>query len=211
MQVCYTPGMSSPPMRALPGRRPRRGTPAETRARLVAAAARVFNRDGYHGTDSNRIARAGGYAPGTFYKHFPEKRAVFLAAYEAWVGAEWRAIAAEVARSEPPHALARRIVALVLGHHRRWRGLRASMLGLLATDRQVRAFYRRQRRLQLGMLRALRQRFHGSPRSAEEDAVLLFTLERVADAAAQGELHDLGLSAARTIAMLQALVVRHLG
>ncbi len=83
------------------------------------------------------------------------------------------------------------------------------MLALVAVDRQVRAFYRRQRRLQLRMLRALRQRFGGSARSAEEDGVLLFTLERVADAAAQGELHDLGLSTTRTRALLQALVVRH--
>src|SRR5439155_19483347 len=73
-------------------RRPRRGSPAETRARLVAAAAREFGRVGYDGTDSNRLARAAGYAPGTFYKHFADKRAIFLEAYRAWVTAEWVAI-----------------------------------------------------------------------------------------------------------------------
>ena len=52
--------------------RPKRGQSADTRERLVAAAAAVFNRDGYHGTDSNRLARAAGYAPATFYKHFPD-------------------------------------------------------------------------------------------------------------------------------------------
>jgi AcrR family transcriptional regulator len=50
--------------------RPRRGTPAQTRERLVAAAAILFNRAGYHGTDSNRIARAAGYSTGTFYLNY---------------------------------------------------------------------------------------------------------------------------------------------
>src|ERR1700752_2615921 len=76
------------------GPRPRRGKPSDTRARLVTTAAAVFNRVGYHGTDSNRLARAAGYAPATFYKHFAHKRAIFLAAYEAWVTAEWEAIRA---------------------------------------------------------------------------------------------------------------------
>src|SRR5260370_38576188 len=72
--------------------RPRRGSPAETRERLVAAAARLFNRAGYHGTDSNRIAKEAGYATGTFYKHFKNKREAFLAAYEVCVASEWKTV-----------------------------------------------------------------------------------------------------------------------
>src|SRR5271170_2352101 len=101
--------------KALAGR-PRRGTPAQTRARLVAAAAAVFNRDGYYGTDSNRIARAAGYAPATFYKHFPDKRAIFLAAYEAWVSAEWSAIERSLGRARAPAQTAAELVNLSLRH-----------------------------------------------------------------------------------------------
>src|ERR1700731_944322 len=77
--------------------RPRRGSPAQTRERLVAAAAKLFNRVGYHGTYSNRIAREAGYSPGVFYKHFADKQEIFLAAYEIWVASEWKAVAAELA------------------------------------------------------------------------------------------------------------------
>jgi AcrR family transcriptional regulator len=189
-------------------RRPRRGRPAETRARLVAAAATVFNTDGYHGTDSNRLARAAGYAPATFYKHFANKRDAFLAAYEAWVTAEWAAVEAAVAAGGSPAVRAARIVDMTLALHRRWRGLRASLRALVATDPAVRAFYRRQRRRQLRMLAALRAR-SGGRRSREEDALLLFVLERVADAAADGELTDLRLSPRRTAALLRALVAGH--
>jgi AcrR family transcriptional regulator len=185
--------------------RPRRGTPAATRARLVAAAALVFNRDGYHGTDSNRLARAAGYAPATFYKHFPDKRTLFLAVYEAWVTAEWAAIERVLRTDAPSATRAARIVTMVVALHRRWRGLRAGLRALVATDPAARAFYRAQRRRQLSLV----ARLGGSARG-EDAAVLLFTLERVADAIADGELHDLRLALAPTLARLRALVLQHL-
>lgn len=190
--------------------RPRRGTRDETRARLVAAAAEVFNRDGYHGTDSNRIARAAGYAPGSFYKHFPDKRAIFLEAYEAWVSAEWQAVAAAVEAGGSTEEVTARIVGLVLALHRRWRGFRASMRALVATDAAARRCHRRQRAQQLRMLQRLRARHRLRPRSPEEDAFLLFTLERVCDALAEGEARDLGLGARRMVALLTATLARHL-
>jgi AcrR family transcriptional regulator len=42
-------------------------------AQVVAAAAELFNRDGWR-RPAGRIARAAGYAVGTFYKHFADKR-----------------------------------------------------------------------------------------------------------------------------------------
>ena len=45
----------------------------------------------------------------------------------------------------------------------------------------------------------------------EEDAVLLYTLERVCDAIAEGELRDLGLAVEPTIDVLRALVERSIG
>ena len=75
-----------------PHQRQRHRQPVETRRALIEAAARIFNSAGYHSTDSNRIAREAGYAPGTFYVHFPDKLAIFLEVYESWVSAEWSSI-----------------------------------------------------------------------------------------------------------------------
>jgi len=188
---------------ALRRERPRRGAPEDTRARLVAAAAGAFNRHGYHRTDSNRIAQAAGYAAGTFYKHFADKRDIFLAAYEGWVTAEWDAIAQELRVPGSRDDVAERIVALVLRHHTRWRGLRSSMGALLAEDAKVRTFHRAQRRRQLELLRAMRAHSPESARSAEEDALLLFTLERACDAIANGEVRDLGLDRARMLDLIR--------
>jgi AcrR family transcriptional regulator len=52
---------------------------AETRARLLAAARELFARDGYDATRPQDIARAADVAIGTFYVHFADKRAAFLA------------------------------------------------------------------------------------------------------------------------------------
>jgi AcrR family transcriptional regulator len=101
--------------------RPARGSPAETRQRLIQAAAVELETEGYFATDSNRIARAAGYAPGTFYKHFADKRAIFLAVYDDWVDAEWRAISDVVAAGAPLAELAGQLVDLLIAHHRRWR------------------------------------------------------------------------------------------
>ena len=173
--------------------RPRRGTPEQTRERLVAAAANLFNRVGYHGTDSNRIAKEAGYATGTFYRHFKDKREIFLAAYETWVSSEWKSLADELSGEGNPEAIARRLVMLSIEFHIRWRGLRASLLELVFADAEVRRFYRKQRRRQLDLMAELRARIGAPPRRREDDAIHLFTTERTFDALAQGELQDLDL------------------
>ena len=204
--------MSSPNRRRRgPAAPERRSARAEaTRTRLVAAAAEAFNLAGYHGTDSNRIARAAGYAPAMFYKHFADKRAIFLAAYGAWVTTEWSAIEQEVTAGGGAKEIAARVVRLVLDLHRRWRGLRASLLALVASDAEVRRFYREQRRRQLRMLADLRARLGGASRAPAEDAVLLFTLERTCDAVANGELKELGLAVEPVLAVVRAHLVDHL-
>jgi AcrR family transcriptional regulator len=169
----------------------------------VAAAARLFNRFGYHGTDSNRIAHEAGYSTGTFYKHFRDKREIFLAAYETWVASEWKAVASELSAGKSPDAVARRLVSLSVQFHTRWRGLRASLLELVFTDPHVRRFYRQQRRRQLDVMATLRSRISAPSRTREEDAIHLFTTERTYDAIAQGELRNLGLSRK---AVLRAMV-----
>jgi AcrR family transcriptional regulator len=181
---------------------------------LVTTAAAVFNRDGYHGTDSNRLARAAGYAPATFYKHFPDKRTILLAAYEAWVTTEWQGIGTALRAARTPAERAETIVDLVLEHHRRWKGLRASLRALVATDPVARRFHRAQRRRQLELLAGMRRRpgrddapDRGSGASSRvSDAIMLFTLERTLDAIAEGETEALGLAEVAVIARLRVIV-----
>ncbi len=192
-----------------PAPRPRRGPPEETRNRLVQAAAEIFNRDGYEGTDSNRIAREAGYSPGTFYKHFVDKREVFLAVYEEWVTREWREVSAHAAARGTARERAEQIVRMFLAHHRRWRGFRASLRALVSYEPAVRDFYRAQRRKQLELLARMREAV-GVPGSREADALLLFTLERTSDAFAEDEPESLKLSSEALHALIVDLVTARL-
>jgi AcrR family transcriptional regulator len=169
------------------GPRPRRGAPDETRRRLVMAAAREIEDHGYFATDSNRIARAAGYAAGTFYKHFADKRAVFLAVYDEWVSTEWAQIAAIVARGEPAADTAAAIADAVIAHHRTWPRFRASLRALVALDDEVRLAQRAWRKKQLAMTRGL------GAGSGPGAALLLLVAERIGDAIADGETAALGL------------------
>lgn len=174
--------------------RPLRGAPQETSQRLVAAAALLFNRAGYHGTDSNRIAHAAGYATGVFYKHFRDKREIFLAAYLEWSRAEWEEVAKIFASGGSNREMARKLVGMSIKFHTRWRGLLASLRELVFSDPVVRRFHRRQRRNQLDRMAELRRQRGSRAHRREEDLVHLYTTERVYDAIAQGDLRVLGLS-----------------
>src|ERR1700742_2024274 len=50
--------------------------------RLKRAARKLFVERGYHATRPQDIAREAGLGHGTFYLHFPDKRACFLAFVE---------------------------------------------------------------------------------------------------------------------------------
>ena len=178
----------------LPLPRPRRGAPQETRDRLVAAAARLFNRVGFYGTDSNRIAQSAGYSTGVFYKHFKDKREIFLAAYEQWSLAEWQEVTTILSTGGSDREIARQLVLMFIEVHTEWRGLLASLRQLVFTDATVRKFHRRQRKRQLEWMAQLRARRNASPRRREQDIVYLYTTERTFDAIAQGELRALGLN-----------------
>lgn len=58
------------------------GKGAETRQRIVAQAAPVFNTRGYSGTSMAELTRATGLEKGGIYNHFPSKEALALAAFD---------------------------------------------------------------------------------------------------------------------------------
>jgi AcrR family transcriptional regulator len=162
-----------------------------TRDQLLAAAARELNTRGYFGTDTNRIARAAGFAPATFYKHFEHKRAVFLAVYDDWVEREFAGLADVLASGGDPHQQAARVADLLIEHHRRWHGFRASLRALVASDAVVRRHHRRNRARQLDLIGGFAGNGADAHRRAR-DVVLLLVVERLCDAIADGEVAALG-------------------
>jgi AcrR family transcriptional regulator len=177
--------------------------PDETNRALVAAAAKLFNSVGYFGTDSNRIAREAGYAPGTFYNHFPDKLGIFLEVYRQWVEAEWQAIAAAIATKSSPTSERARIAGTILEHHRKWRIFRASLRALTATDARVRQARLAQREGQIAQTaELLRARGTRASRARIYASLLLF--EILCDAVADGDTVSLGIKDGEILACLEA-------
>jgi AcrR family transcriptional regulator len=163
---------------------PVRRDPEATRARLVAAAADEFRERGFEGTNTNRIAARAGFAPQTFYRHFADKRAIFLAVHDAWA-AEERALVDGFGNPD-------KAAELLIAHHVHWRLMRLSLRQLMAVDGQVRKARAEGRRAQ--MLRLGASQPHLAGRSGEELLSSLLWVERLCEAHADGELEDAGLS-----------------
>jgi AcrR family transcriptional regulator len=161
--------------------------PAQTRKDLLRAAMREFNTHGFAGTDTNRIARVAGYAPQTFYRHFDDKIAIFLAVYEDWWQAE---VSALDASQSPAPASAKKAAEIAIDFHTRWRVFRRSLRLLSVEDARVRASRAQARQVQI----ARAKQRNPAKRSDAEWVALLLTSERLCDAVADGELADLGLN-----------------
>jgi AcrR family transcriptional regulator len=205
-------------------KKPPARAPEETRSKLVEAAGKLFNSVGYFGTDSNRIAREAGYAPGTFYVHFADKREIFLEVYRGWVDSEWRAIAAAIApekgagarslehvpekwkpafRKGHATALSLRIAQAVLRHHREWRMFRKSLRALTVTDERVHQARVAQRARQIAQTSAL-LKARGVSQSPARIYANLLLFEILCDAVADGDTATLGLKERDILARLAA-------
>jgi AcrR family transcriptional regulator len=158
---------------------------SNTKEKLIDAAAREFRAHGYTGTDTNQIAARAGFAPQTFYRHFKDKLAIFLAVYRLWEDEEAKVVAALVEKRAGATALADAIVA----HHRAYLLFRRSLRALSVEAKEVREARAHSRLRQIRNSIALT-----GTGSIETLAPVLFQIERLADAIAEGEFRDLGVS-----------------
>jgi AcrR family transcriptional regulator len=186
-------------------KKPPARAPEETRSKLVEAAGRLFNSVGYFGTDSNRIAREAGYAPGTFYVHFADKREIFLEVYRGWVSSEWQAIAAAIAPEKGAAAGSQslRIAQAVLRHHREWRMFRKSLRALTVTDERVHRARVTERARQIAQAAEL-LRARGVTQTPARIYANLLLFEILCDAVADGDTATLGLKERDILARLAA-------
>ncbi|HEY6622042.1 MAG TPA: TetR/AcrR family transcriptional regulator [Steroidobacteraceae bacterium] len=178
---------------------------AATYASLLDAAEIEFNTRGFDGTDSNRIARAAGFAPQTFYRHFEDKRAAFLAVYERWWKGEVAALQKAGGGELPGGEAAARVA---LAFHTKWRGFRRALRHLAIVDPRVRAARTAARRSQIARIGELTPQV---TRSDGELAAALLKTERLCDAVAEGELADLGISPNSAKALVRAAIKELLG
>jgi AcrR family transcriptional regulator len=88
MSSSWLTGAHHRPLQA--GQSRREARKEETRAELIAAAARVFARRGFHGASIQEIAKEAGWSTGAIYWHFTGKDDLFLAVFEEYAATRVR-------------------------------------------------------------------------------------------------------------------------
>lgn len=214
VSVRYLPGScGEDPLRAdsivAATRKPRKRNPRdaqESRRRLVEAAAQIFNTVGFHGTDTNRIAKAAGYTPGTFYTHFPDKRAIFLEVYETWVDAELNDLTSGFRLKGANHR--DRLARTLLEHHRKWKVFRASLRALYVIDPEIRKTRLTQMSRQVDTIAAIAKEAGREPQSRANLLGNLLLVGAICDAIADGNLQILGVKESEMFDILKENVGR---
>jgi AcrR family transcriptional regulator len=124
--------MVSPASTAEAETRPARRKP-ESLSKLKRAARKLFVERGYHATRPQDIAREAGLGHGTFYLHFPDKRACFLAFVEDARNELDEYVRAKV---RPEHTL-EELIANTLHAIYEYSGSHPGVLGAAMTDEAV--------------------------------------------------------------------------
>src|ERR1700674_591968 len=73
-----------------------------TRQKLLAAAERIFARDGFEAARLEDIAAGAGYTRGAFYANFEDKEEIFFALLDEWVGERIESVRAALRQHEDP-------------------------------------------------------------------------------------------------------------
>jgi TetR/AcrR family transcriptional repressor of nem operon len=121
------------PDQRIPAPQPRSGRKAQTRVRILEAAAKLFREHGIDGTGVDAVMHAAGLTHGGFYAHFPSKEALAaeVCAYDlARSAARW----AEYSQSEAPQAALARIAANYLKPENVARGDGGCVLPVLGSE-----------------------------------------------------------------------------
>lgn len=178
-----------------------RRRPDLTRAALIDAARKEFEDPGFDATNTNKIAARAGYAPQTFYRHFEDKTAIFLAVYRMWTLEEQSLL--DDVRDATSAA------SVVIEHHRASLNFRRALRRLSLTDAPIRAARTESRKLQIARLRERLP--YLARRSFAALVADLLMLERITDACAEGEFEDLGVKPAEATKIVAATVRQAFG
>jgi len=178
---------------------PRR--PDVTRAALIDAARKEFEDPGYAATNTNKIAARAGYAPQTFYRHFADKTAVFLAVYRTWTLDEQSLL--DGVRDAGTAAT------IVIKHHRMSRNFRRALRQLSLTEPPIRAARAESRKLQISRLKERLPHLAGRTFGSLVGDLLM--LERITDACAEGEFEDLGVKSTEATQIVARLIRQAFG
>ena len=138
---------------------PQQARSIKKRSSLMDAAARLFDRHGFEGTNAKAIAQEAGVSVGTFYAYFKDKKAILMEILAEHTSELDRSVFGELERTAREGATGREIMRLAvkMGHatHTQPPGLLRMLLGMRYTDADMRRFQKAEDKAFLRRLTAL--------------------------------------------------------
>lgn len=200
----------------------RRRTPqherrAETRARLLDAAARLFADHGVDGVSVDAVAEAAERTSGAVYDHFGSKQGLLMAVLEGWTEQLVTTIDADFAHSldleDRLRTVATRVIVSPDARTARLLVLQQELLLRAARDPEVAAVVRRhvdeeRRRLAAGFARWIAEGLLPADAGAPEHLALVFR-SVVLELVRQSWLEPASLDTGRIVAVLAATLRQH--
>ena len=132
-----TDGMATAPLN-------RADSKAMTRARILEAARRVFERQGFHGSSLDQVAREAGFTKGAVYSAFDSKADLFLTLLAERAAQRQRAWEALSRRATSPEAFVAEVTggfAQSVAREREWWAAVIEFVTFVARDEGLRARY----------------------------------------------------------------------
>lgn len=169
--------------------------PSRTRRQLKIAARREFNLAGFFLTDTNKIAKLAGYAPGTFYRHFKDKLEIFIEVYRDW---HWELIS-EIERAfnsaANPNDIPRQLCSSLLKLYSEGRLFRASLWTLSFFEPRITGYKLDRRRELVTTLNRLRQQLNNDISLPLKEALTFaLILERLIESIIENEYESLDIA-----------------
>lgn len=170
------------------GRTPKQKRSIATREKIVAAGKALFSRDGYHATNSKKIARAAGIAVGSFYNYFPDKKHLLIEIHREHVRRVHAMVADALHASDLGHPdtnarlIVKGIVDQTLKLHDLSPALHREMTALIYTDPDFAEMGRREEDHAVQMLMDLLAQYPEALRVSDLEAatrVVVFAIEAV--------------------------------
>jgi AcrR family transcriptional regulator len=160
--------------------------PVMTRKQLKMAAKREFNSLGYYRTDTNKIAKRAGYAPGTFYRHFKDKVEAFIEIYRDWHLEHLQEIELSLLRGGNIEEMSERLATIIINFYANWRTLRAGARVLSISEPRVAEFKADRGATLAESITNLRWHLGLAPLPPEEVTLFILLAERLGDAINDG-------------------------
>lgn len=88
--------------------------PVQTRAMIIAAGLKLFERDGFSGTSVKGIADEAGVTKGAFYHHFESKEDLLLLIHHDYIDYQLSVIETALAEEDTPTEQLRKIITAIL-------------------------------------------------------------------------------------------------